>query len=318
MRWAPCLLALPLAACAGGGDAVADAGPPDAGWDAGLTGYTVQVGPLPVSAGTQAVYCTYLHLGNDQPIDVVGYTSNQTQGGHHLILVINDTDRTDAAPTPCSQGEALDPRKGSMVYASQIAQDSQSFPAGVGMHLPAHASLMLQTHYIDATPDDLQVSSRVTVLAGPPGSVRIPAAPLLFYDSGLAIPEGTSSATGSCILQTQDAIKVFMLAGHMHSHGINFVLDFTDLDGGTEQLYQTSVWDSPPEEDLDPPLLAQPGSTFTWTCSYFNADGGVITDPDEMCVTGGSYYPAPQGSLVCMAYGTQACVCATGQGPDAG
>ncbi len=315
MRWAPCLLAVGiLTACAGDAARGADAGPPDAG----LPGYTVQVGPLPVSAGTQAVYCTYLHLGNDQPIDVVGFASSQTQGGHHLILVINAADHPDAPATPCSQGEALDPRKGSMIYASQVAQDSQWFPPQVGMHLPAHASLMLQTHYIDATPNDLQVSSSVTLLAGQPGSVQIPAAPLLFYDQSLTVPPGTSSATSSCIVQTADPIDVFMVAGHMHSHGTSFELDFTDLDGGTQQIYQTSQWDSPPEKDFTPPLRAQPGSTFTWTCSYFNPDGGTIDQPDEMCVTGGAFYPAPQGSLVCVADGTTGCFCANGLVPDAG
>ena len=206
-----------------------------------------------VSAGTQAVYCTNLHLSNPTPIEVIGYTSTQTQGGHHLILVLNVTDQPDGPPTPCTQGSALDPRTGSMVYASQIQQNSQMFPPHLGMTLPAHASVMLQTHYIDATPNDLTVSSTVNVVAGQPGSVDIPAAPLLFYDTGLQIPEGASSATGSCIVQTPDPIDVFMLAGHMHSHGTNFVLDFTDTDGGTEQVYQTNVWDSPPEKDFTPP-----------------------------------------------------------------
>ncbi len=64
--------------------------------------------------------------------------------------------------------------------------------------------------------------------------------------------------------------------------------------------------------------MAAPGTTFTWACTYFNADAGVISDPDEMCVTGGAFYPAPNGSLSCMAWGTSACVCANGTLPDAG
>ncbi len=317
----PLLAAILFTACAGATGAP-DAGTSDGGSDGGLppgsTAYSLNVGPLPVSAGTQAVYCTNLHLSNPTPIEIIGYTSTQTQGGHHLILVQNVTDQPDGPPTPCSQGAARDPRTGSMVYASQVQQDSQMFPPHLGMTLPAHASMMLQTHYIAATPNALTVSSTVNVIAGPPGSVDIPAAPLLFYDTGLAIPEGASSATGSCIVQTPGPIDVFMLAGHMHSHGTKFVLDFTDVDGGTQQIYQTNVWDSPPEKDFTPPLLAAPGAVFTWTCSYFNADGGVITDPDEMCVTGGTFYPAPSGSLVCIAVGTSVCVCSNGGVPDAG
>jgi hypothetical protein len=313
------LLALSaLAACSAGKGPADGGGAPDSGLPPGTTGYTVQVGPLPVDAGTQAVYCTDMHLGNATPIDVVGFLSTQTLGGHHVILDITAKDQPDGPPTPCQQGDALNPNTGSMLYASQLPQDSQMFPPGVGMHLPAHASLMFQTHFIDATPNDLNVSASITVIAGQPGSVQVPAAPLLFYDTGLQIPEGVSSSTGSCILQTPAPISVFMLAGHMHSHGTNFVLDFTDVDGGTRELYQTTTWDSPPEKDFTPPLFAQPGSTFTWTCSYYNADGGIITDPDEMCVTGGTFYPAPQGSLQCVAVGTKVCVCENGAIPDGG
>ncbi len=228
-------LVLVLAACSGGKETPdgGDAGP-DGGLPPGSTTYTLNVGPLPVSAGSQAVYCTNLHLGNDQPIDVIGFRSMQTTGGHHLILVENASDQPDGVPTPCSQSASIDPHKGSMIYGSQVAEDSQTFPTGVGMKLPAHASLMLQTHYIDATAADLQVSSSVTVIAGPPGSVNIPAAPLLFYDTGLSIPQGVSTSTASCFVQTPAPINVFMLNGHMHSHGTNFVLDFTDVDGGTQ------------------------------------------------------------------------------------
>jgi hypothetical protein len=315
----PLLSVTLLAACAGATSAPDAGSGTDGGLPPGSTAYSLSVGPLPVTAGTQAVYCTNLHLSNTAPIQVIGFTSTQTEGGHHLILVENVTDQPDSPPTPCSQGASLNPAVGSMVYASQVQHDSQIFPPHIGMTLPAHASLMLQTHYIDATPNNLTVSTTVNVIAGAPGSVDIPGAPLLFYDTGLEIPEGTSTSTASCIIQTPDPIDIFMLAGHMHSHGTNFTLDFTNVeDGGTAQIYQTSVWDSPPEQDFSPPLLAAPGSVFTWACTYFNADGGVITDPDEMCVTGGTFYPAPSGSLVCIAEGTQVCVCTNGSLPDAG
>ncbi|HUB06133.1 MAG TPA: hypothetical protein VMB50_03990 [Myxococcales bacterium] len=38
----------------------------------------------------------------------------------------------------------------------------------------------------------------------------------------------------------------------------------------------------------------------------------------EMCVTGGTFYPAPQGSLQCVAVGSKVYVCETGAIPDGG
>ena len=333
------LAAFALGACAVGPQPV-DAGTQpvapaaDAGTDAGLppgtTVYPIVVdgipepdgglAPIVVHAGTQAVYCTEVHLGNAEPIQVIGFQSQQAKGGHHIILVENDKDVPDGPPVQCGQSEAINPKNGSMIYISQIEQDSQLFPPGVGMTLPAHASLMLQLHYIDATPADLTLSSTVDVLAGPPGSITKVAAPMLFYDSGLQVTPGDSSAHAGCVplSQQDEPVDVFMLAGHMHSHGIDFKLDFTDVDGGSSQIYETQQWDSPPEKYFAPPLLVQPGAEFDWSCSYFNADGGTITDPDEMCVTLGLYYPAPRGSMFCgAADGTNICGCIYGI-PDGG
>ena len=304
-----------------------DAGASNSGFPPGSTPYTLSVGmqsdgglgcvngvcPLSVDAGTQIVYCTYLHLGNPAPIEVIGFTSTQSLGGHHVILVANNSDQPDAGPPRvygqpyvCGQGESVNPLAGSMVYITQIQHDSQIYPPNVGMQLPANASMMMQTHFIDATPQDLAVGSSVTVWAGAPGSVSIPGAPLLYYNNSLVVPQGSSSATASCAFEpgpsgphgeSGDNIKMFMLAGHMHSHGTDFTLDFTDLDGGSYQIYQTSIWDSPTEKFFAPPLLVQAGAAFTWTCNYFNADGGTIQSPDEMCAVLGNYYPAYGGSM---------------------
>ncbi|MHB1843788.1 MAG: hypothetical protein ACYCWW_03005 [Deltaproteobacteria bacterium] len=303
-----------LAAC-GAPSIRSDGGIQDAGQDGGglppgTTTYSLNVGPLPVQAGTQIVYCTNLHLHNPQPIDVIGFSSTQTTGGHHLILVENNKDVPDSqAPWVCGQGEAINPKNGSMLYISQIEHDQQIFPTGVGIHLPANASVMLQVHYIDATPADLTVSSTVNVLAGAPGSVTIPAAPALLYDDGLVVPPGLSQSFASIPNVTGQTLNFFMLAGHMHWHGTDFKLWYQD--GGTTSetlggdngplLYENQNTDSPTEDFLTPPLVAPPNSIMSWSCSYANWDGGTIEQPDEMCAVLGIYYPAPNGSLSCFA-----------------
>jgi hypothetical protein len=311
-----CLTLAGMASCARHGDATGNA---DSGLPPDTTTYTISVGPLPVEAGTQAVYCTNVHLGNTDPVDVVGYTSTQTVGGHHLILLARDTDTPDSPPAPCDQSTAVDPRSGSMVYISQIEQDSQIFPPHVGMHLPANASLMLQVHYIDATSNDLEVSTTVNILAAAVGYVTTLAAPLLFYNATLAVPPGQSSSYATCPMSNQLPLYFFMLAGHMHSHGTNFTLIFALANQAPQQIYQTSQWDSPREEDFNPPLTVRLQSEFTWTCDYTNETGQAINEPDEMCAVLGNYYPAPNGALSCYAAsGSDACLCTFGTLPDGG
>ena len=310
---------LTLGACSSGERSATDAGIADAGLPPGTVVYSHSVGPLPVSAGSQAVYCTDFHLGNDGPISVIGYSSTQTTGGHHLILVLHTTDTPDSPPTPCDQSASIDPRTGSMIYISQITQDTQLFPPTVGIQLPANASMMLQVHYIDASQSDLQVSTTVNVLAGAAGSVTQPAAPLLFYAGNFTVPPGQSSTFATCVMSNPSPYSFFMLAGHMHSRGTNLTIDFNLYGQPPQQIYQTATWDSPREEQFDPPLIVRPQSQFTWTCDYTNTTSQTIKEPDEMCAVLGNYYPAPKGSLTCFAAaGTNVCGCVNGAVPDGG
>jgi hypothetical protein len=291
----------------------------DAGAPPGTTIYTINVGPLPVSKGSQAVYCTNIHLGNPTAIDVIGFNSVQTLGGHHVILMVNKTDQPDSAPTTCGQSTAVDPKNGSMIYISQVAQDAQRYPPQVGMSLQANASLMVQVHYLDATNMDLQVSTTIQVLAAATGTVSIPAAPLLYYAAQFSVPPGQSTVTTSCTMTNAQPYQFFMLAGHMHSHGTDLQINYTPVGGSSSKIYETATWDSPQEENFSPALAVPSGSQFSWTCDYNNTTTTTVNDPNEMCAILGNYYPATQGSLTCFALAnTGLCQCGFGGLPDGG
>jgi hypothetical protein len=245
-----------------------------------------------------------MHLTNDQPIDVIGFESQQTEGGHHLLLFANKTDMPDSAPVECKQ--TLDPRVWSLLYASQIPKDTQIFPNQTGITIAPHQSVMLQTHYINATTSDLSVTSEVDLEIGPAGSVTTPLAPLLFYNLGLQVPVGISTAAATCTM-TED-LNVIMVAGHMHKDGTDFKLDLASGGGQPQQIYETLTWDSPQEKLFSTPLSAPKGSAFTWTCSYNNLTNATINDPDEMCATLGNFYPATHGALLCFG-SASGCLC---------
>jgi hypothetical protein len=269
---------------------------------AGTTTMPLKLAPLAAPRGKSVVYCTNLHLTNTQPIEVIGFVSSQTEGGHHLLLFANKTDQADSQPTPCIQ--QIDPTVWSLLYASQIPQDVQAFPATTGITIAAHQSVMLQTHYINATSGDLNVTSEVDLEIGPSGSVTVPLAPLLFYNASLQVPPGLSTSTASCPMPAD--MNLVMVAGHMHRHGIDFTLK-AGTGSGQSQIYETHSWDSPTEKFFASPMQVANGSTMTWTCSYANNDGQLIVQPDEMCATLGNFYPAQHGALIC--FGTSEGTC---------
>jgi hypothetical protein len=245
-----------------------------------------------------------MHLTNTQPIEVIGFESQQTEGGHHLLLFANKTDLADSAPVECTQN--LDPIKWSLLYASQIPTDTQVFPNQTGITIAPHQSVMLQTHYINATQSDLSVTSEVDLEIGAAGSVTTPLAPLLFYNADLQVPVGLSTAAATCTMP-QD-LKVIMLAGHMHRQGTDFKLALATGGGSPQQVYETTTWDSPQEKLFATPLDAPQGSAFTWTCSYNNPTNATISQPDEMCATLGNFYPATHGALLCFG-SSNGCFC---------
>src|SRR5262245_220323 len=68
--------------------------PADARYDAG---------PFTVDAGQEIVMCTYVRGTNDADEDVALFETEQSEGGHHLIVYTVDH-AIDLPPSPCSQG----------------------------------------------------------------------------------------------------------------------------------------------------------------------------------------------------------------------
>src|SRR5581483_8041057 len=116
--------------------------PPTAKFDAG---------PFTVAAGTELVMCTYVRGTNEVEADVTSFITDQTHGGHHLIIYTIDH-AVDLPPQPCSQGGQP---SWSQIAGSQIAHEETTFPAGVGYHVKAHQQYVLETHYINTTSQPL-------------------------------------------------------------------------------------------------------------------------------------------------------------------
>jgi len=310
IRTGSALACLALALCVacdsstGGTSGGSTGGTTGGSFPAGTVTMPLTLDPLPVPAGQQKVYCTNMHLTNTEAIQVIGFQSQQSEGGHHLLLFANKTDQPDAAPVECTQN--LDPTVWTLLYASQIPMDTQVFPPQTGITIAPHQSVMLQTHYINATSNDLNVTSEVDLKIGPTGSVTIPLAPLLFYNLGLQVPVGLSTAVSTCTMT--DDLNVIMVAGHMHSHGTDFTLDMTQGSGSPQRIYETLSWDSPQEKLFSTQLTVSKGSTLSWSCNFNNQTNATITQTDEMCATLGNFYPATRGALLCFGFGAT-CAC---------
>ncbi|MHB1844464.1 MAG: monooxygenase [Deltaproteobacteria bacterium] len=300
--------AIALVACRGG------AGGADAGPDGGLQADAVfYAGPFTVDAGSEIVMCSFVRAPNDAPADVQTLVSEQSVGGHHLIAyTVNHP--IDLPPTPCSQGG----QPGwDYIYGTQDPSDHWQLPPGVGFHLEPHQQLVLETHFINATPNPQTVQSGFGFDFAPAGSVTTRASVFYFGTENLNLPRYAQSQVDAYCSPPQ-ATTLHTVVGHQHRFGTGVTVGYVPKGGAEQPLYQTTNWDSPPMLTLDGGLTVSPGDQIHVSCGYDNTTAGPITFPTEMCFAVGAYWPS-QGLLFCASGGgSSECGCGYGTPIDAG
>ena len=203
------------------------------------------------------------------------------------------------------------------IYGTQDPYDHWQLPPGVGFHLEAHQQLVLETHFINATPSAEIVQSGFGMDFAPVGSVTTRASVFYFGTEKLKLPASSPSTVDSYCSPPQ-ATALQTVVGHQHRFGTGVTVGYIPHGGSERRIYQTSNWDSPPMLPLDGGLTVAPGDQIHVSCSYDNTTSAAITFPAEMCFAVGAYWPS-QGLLFCASGGgTPGCSCGYGTPVAAG
>ncbi|MFN7143208.1 MAG: hypothetical protein ACK4YP_05485 [Myxococcota bacterium] len=179
-------------------------------------------------------------------------------------------------------------------------------PDGVAMKLVDGQRWVLDMHYINPTDQTLRVNNGVNLDYIEVDEVEGWASSVQFDSGPLDIPASSAySVTFDCPFD-RDA-TVLSVLGHMHSRGTSYAVDYTDLGGATERIYEVPEWDGdwhpyyPQLQNYAPgEFSVREGETFTTTCSWFNDEDRDLVFPDEMCTTVVVMYPLEE-PLACNA-----------------
>ena len=132
-----------------------------------------------------------------------------------------------------------------------------------------------------------------------PSTVTKWVAQLYFNRTVLTVPvgDGQTVSTTCTVPSTYGPIALISGVSHMHSRGVHFVANTST----GVNLVDTTVWDEPPIQAYDPPIMLNPGDSITWTCTYNNNTGGTLVFGDsaqknEMCIFLARFYSAPSGN----------------------
>jgi hypothetical protein len=282
-------------------------GPPPSG-----QGIQMRTEAFPVPAGTEMQRCYFFKVSDlasaagvdpAQPLDVHRIEIAQKPGSHHMNLFrVRTVVGLDPANGPVQFGtNGTGPCFVSSNWADWplvtnyqgSGSDDWSYPDGVANELDPGETLMLQTHYVNATtqgtPDGVgQVAIDLWTI--PADQVKAQIGTVFATDQSISICQSnpTPSYSASCLFNSPTPVTIIGANGHFHSRGTEF--DIYSWDGTSTatpddaaRFYQSKTWNEPPmlhSPDLQLTVAANGGIRYTcdfqWTPPS-DAIGGCAT-----------------------------------------
>jgi hypothetical protein len=252
-----------------------------------------------VQPGQDVLLCSYLPLDQAllDTIDVVGTTGFQSAiASHHAVLYTVTRER------PVDTHECTDDDMINISFAGAAGGGGQSgqiqlLPEGVAFRMEAGHQLMVQSHWINTSPDqpiDGQAAFNLK-FREPSDSVQL-AQLFTWLTTDISVPaNSTGSAHTDC--EVQDDMSFYQIAGHAHERATRVRLTQTPAGGSPNQFYDQE-WAE--YMTFDPPfqkyaaadaMQIHAGDTLTVDCDYDNETGEELQFPTEMCVGVGFFFP---------------------------
>jgi hypothetical protein len=157
--------------------------------------------------------------------------------------------------------------------------DDWSYPDGVANELAPTETLMLQTHYVNAstqdTPDGTgQVAINLWALS--PSQVTAQIGTLFATNQSIRICASNPmpSFSTTCQFGSTAPVTIIGANGHFHSRGTEFDMyawdgTSTDTPPASARFYQSKTWDEPPMLHSPNLEVTVPGGSGVWyTCDY--------------------------------------------------
>lgn len=242
-------------------------------------------------------------------LNIVREEIKYTPGSHHAVLWLTGYQEV---PTKDVTGKVVDTSStfdcGSgvfgvwnvtgMVAVHQTAEGPstvEDLPEGTALKVPGNALLLVNIHYLNASPKPIATKLAMNLYTIPDADVKQEAGILFLYNPFITVPAmGTATARMQCPVGRD--LTLVNAQSHMHARGVGYVANVVDpaLQTSTE-VYTGTEWAEVAARKLTPPPLVKAGSFIDFKCTYQNALARPVnqgfTTNDEMCVFWGLYYP---------------------------
>ncbi len=254
--------------------------------------------PITVPAGAEVIMCSFLDAP-EETLRIRAARGLQMTGGHHAAVFVGLTSPPTDEPVSCEEIEM-----GALRFVAGAggagAQDTV-LPDGSALTIAAGQRIVIQSHYINLSPDPQVVMDAVdlelTTVEESPTNVDA----FTMVDSDLDIPVGAEDFERVKTCTVDEPMDILLMLGHTHDFGVLFTLEFV-REGIPELLYHAThgptLRANPDILTFDQPLHLDPGDVIRMTCAWTNTTDHALGWPEEMCV-GLMYYSPGRGYLMC-------------------
>lgn len=267
---------------------------------------------LVIPAYSERQFCTFFtYEGETVAMNFQGFY--QSDYGHHATLNGTNADPEqypDGLTVDCTDQDSLPMTDLDPLFVGGTSVDldnanhnfEMSLPEGMGVRLPQGQRVIMQSHYVNTTPDDILVSDAVNVGVVPEDAVQTWVGAYVHINTSFSLPPGESS-TVTIDCAWEEEMHILYMTGHMHEWGTSIKVEHLRGDSA-ETVYDVPTWD--PVYRDGPPMnmyeqgefLVEPGDVFRTTCTWFNDEDRPLEFPAEMCVNVMMVYPS-KVPLVC-------------------
>ncbi|HXU68473.1 MAG TPA: hypothetical protein VN947_04050 [Polyangia bacterium] len=235
---------------------------------------------------TDTEVCTWTDLIVDHDIDVRSIESYQTVGGHHIIMFSTQKQQPPGTSRICTDDDMSTFRFGAGAGAEGMGIKDTA-PGNLVFRIPAGSQIVLNHHYINATPNMIDAQSAMNIWLADPGTSYTSVGSMAILDTSMQVAPGASSLDINCTVQ--QTVNVWSMFPHMHQYGTRGVIQLTHA--GVTQTMQDVQWTPsytfhPPSVTVDPSqaFAVDQGDNLHMHCEWDNTTQTTMTFGLEMCV----------------------------------
>jgi len=173
-----------------------------------------------------------------------------------------------------------------MFFGSQGKSEALYLPEGIVANFPVGMDVVHEVHYVNPTPDPVEVFSYVNAYTIPQENVVEGIWGGQVRDETITIPPKSEHSEWTRCVMNQE-VEVRFLASHTHKLGTKFTISRFDGEEVGEVFYENDDWHDPKIIQYEPPIILKAGEGFQYTCTWYNPHDYPIeyglTSEDEMC-----------------------------------